>query len=359
MDAIVTAGSNSYMVAYDGTLIWHAVATGEILDDADGTPIAGGCSLIADEPLLKVRLSDDRYALMGDPDIVFTDQSIPHPVVVQVTLDGYRPVLTTLTVPAYPSGPLVQDIELRRLPFTLRGRVFGLTGGLNPAFDPVAAAEIDVIGPPGPAASLPLLLRQPLRETLGPGAKLRGRALAAIASVTAAAPALAGDDHIALADGTGVAATQLLRFGSAERGHWAEVASVQPDPDRPAPASLAWTTEPLSGSVDPALPIARFTPGALSGPTGNPVGAAYQGEALVYLDAIPSGGDVVRITEPGKPDRYHARGAVSDALGDYLIEGIARLGTVTFQVAAGGFTTQTLDIPTALLRASPLDWRLV
>ncbi len=357
-EATVSAGGHEYAIAFDRNVLRRSFVTGLIRDDADGAPAARGATIVIDEPLLAAYVSDDRYALVGDPEVVLTDQTIAHPIGFRLVRDGYHPANVSVTVPIAPSGPVLRDIALRHVPRDIKGQVLGLSAGPNPQFLPVSGAQIDVTGPAGPGGELPLLLRRPLRRDVGAGATVRGRVLAPLAAVNAAAPAVSGDDHIVLIDGSGVAAGQVLRVGPVDNAHWMEVATVAPDPDRAAPATLVWMTEPLAGSVVPAVPIARFTPGAFTGATANLVGDAFAGEGLLWVDVLPSGGDVLVLHEPGQPDRYHDRGARSGSAGDYTLRGFARMGSAVLAVSAAAFVTQTRTMPATLLSGAPIDWRL-
>lgn len=358
MDAIVTAGAHDYSVRFDRVPRRHCVVTGRITDDSDGRSLAREAHVLIGEPLLRVEFSDEGYALAGDPDVALADKSIPHPLTLLVSAPGYREALANAIVPAMPTGPVVRDVNLRRLPAETRGQVLGLGPGPNPVFAPVAGARIALSGPVGPGGELPLLLAQPLRRDPGPGSTLRGRSLAAQPPRVAAAPASGGDGEFVLVDGTGVAAGQLLRFGRPERRHWAVVADVLPDPDRPAPANLVRLVDPLAGSVAAGDPVEPFTPGAFIGATGTPQGPAFAGEAVIWLDALPEGGDVLALREAGLPHQYHDRGVTTGPAGDYRIIGLARLGSATLTAEAGGFASQIKILPASRLAAATLDWRL-
>lgn len=359
MDTLVSIPPRTYAATFDRTVTRRCFATGAIRDDANGAPIGSGAALIVDDPQLLGCLGTSAYAVIGDPDVALRDASIPHPLTLMITRGGYRPAMIALTVPAFPSGPVVQDIALRRLPVPLRGRVLGRNGAIPPEFLPVADARIDVTGPIGPGGEIPLLLGRPLGRDLGAGATLRARGLSALADVSATIGASTGDDGVILVDGTGVAAGQLLRFGTSARGHWTEIAAVAPDPDRPAPAAIAWTTERLGGSVVAGEPIRRFTKNALTGPTATPAGQAYGGESILWVDALPVGGDVLVLREAGHPDAYFDHGVTSGLAGDYAIDGFARMGSASITVSAAGFVPQTRDFSAAGLAGEQLDWRLV
>jgi len=359
MEAVVAIGGRDYAVTFDGAARRLAFVTGALRDDADGRGIAREALLLCDEHLLGAALSDSDYALTGDVQVALTDRSVPHVLSLRVSASGYRPLPASINVPAFPALPVRHDLVLRRMPSEVRGRVLGKSAGPTPEFLPVVGAQITVSGPVGPGGELPLLLAQPLTFDLIAGATLRVRALAPQPGVVALDPALMGDALVALADGTGVAAGTLLHFGAPGRGFWAEVALVVAHPDRPAPATLAWLTEPLSGSISSGAAIAAFAKGAFSGATATPVGTAYAGEALVWVDALPGAGDVLVLRQPGHPDRYHERDVLSGPAGDYLIRGFARMGTVELRVSAAGFVTQTRSLPPRRILSGPLDWLLV
>lgn len=359
MDAIVSVGPRTYAVAYDRTIARRCFATGSIRDDANGTAIAAAAAIAIDDPLLRGVVGEVDYAVIGDPDVALVDASVAHAVTLTITREGYRPAAVALTVPPFPTGPIRRDVVLRRLPVPVRGRVFGRSGAVPPDFHPVADARIDVTGPVGPGGERPLLLAQPLGRDLGGGATLRGRALTPLADVNAAAGAARGEDRIVLVDGAGVAAGQLLRFGTRARGHWAEIAGVAPDPDRAPPATIAWTTTNLAASVSAGLPIRRFAKNALTGPTATPVGQGCAGESILWVDALPVGGDVLVLREAGFVDAYVDRAVTSDAAGDYAIDGFARMGTAEITVSAAGFAAQTRDFPATSLAGEALDWRLL
>lgn len=356
MDAIVTVGAREYAVYFDRVPTRRCVVAGRLTDDADGRPIAREARIVVDEPLLRPEYSDDSYGLAGDPDVALADMTVPHNLTFIVSAPDYREGLFTVTVPASPTGPVVRDVALRRLPARVSGRVLGRTAGPNPTYLPVAGALIDITGPTGPGGEKPLLLGQPLRRDPGPGATLRGRGLTAQPLRTAAADARSGQERLVLADGGGVVAGQLLRFGPPERRHWAEVADIIPDPDRPAPAALVTLVEPLAGSVGAGDSVAPFAAGAFSGSVGTPQGPAFAGEALLWVDAIPAGGDVVVLREAGFPHQYYDRGVFSGPGGDYEIHGFARLGSCEMTVTAAPFIPQMRVVPAARLAA--LDWRL-
>ncbi|HEX8224041.1 MAG TPA: hypothetical protein VF605_09515 [Allosphingosinicella sp.] len=359
MDSIVTVGTRDYAVYFDRVAIRRCFVAGRLTDDADGRPIAREARIVVDEPLLRAEFSDDSYGIAGDPDVALTDTNVPHNVTFIVSAPDYREDLFTVTVPAAPTGPEVRDVGLRRLPARASGQVLGLTGGLKPTYVPVGGATIDITGPTGPGGEKPLLLAQPLRRDPGPGSTLQGLALTVQPVRIAAADSRSGHNEIVLLDGGGVVAGQLLRFGPPERRHWAQVADIAPDPVRPAPAALVTLVEPLSGSVGAGDSVEPFDAVAFAGDIATPQGPAFAGEAVLWVDMIPAGGDVLALREAGLPDQYYDRKVTSGPGGDYAIRGFARLGSCEMTVTAAGFTAQTRIFPAARLAASPLDWRLI
>ena len=355
----VTVGGRQYEVIPDLTGRDQVFIIGSVIDDADGRPIARDVTLTSNEPLVFSAQSAREIALAGNPRIAFVDRSVAQTVDVSLRADVYRPASVSITIPAFAALPHRQDFELRRLPVTMSGRAFGRTAGPTPAFDPLSGASIQLSPIPASGGERPLLLRQTLRAGPVAGTTIRQRGITPEASLTAASDANSGDALIAVDDGSAVAVGQLLRVGPAHRRFYSEVAQVIPHPDLPAPASLIQLTESMVGTIRSGTTVERFTVGAFSGPTGTLAGAAFAGEGVVWLDNIPSSGGVLVIQEAGQPDRYHDANALTSPTGDYLIEGVARVGEPTFEVSAAGFTTLTSTIRLDRLDAGPNDWYLV
>ncbi|RKF14896.1 hypothetical protein D6850_08480 [Roseovarius spongiae] len=357
--ALVTVGGRQYEVIPDLRAVDRAFAIAAVTDDADGRAIAREVTLASNSPATFSARSDREVALAGNPNLAFIDRSVPHSVTLDLSAPGYRDASVDVTIPAFAPLPHRHDIALRRLPFTMTGRVFGRSAGPNPTFDPLAGAALTISPIPAAGGELPLLLRQPLRADAGAAATIRRRAIAPLASVAAIDDALAGQALLAIDDGSGVADGQLLRVGPNHRRFYAEVAQLIAHPDRPAPAALLTLTEGLAGTVGAGAMIDRFNPGGFSGSTGNLIGAAHAGEAVISLDALPAAGGVLVLREAGQPDRYHDAQALSGPNGDYLIAGMARIDAPAIEVSAAGFTTNTSTYEADHLRAGPVDWYLV
>jgi hypothetical protein len=359
MDAVILSAGHRYEVASDLVLRTLVFVRGAVTDDAGGRAVPLPFAVACDEPLLRLTSHDGAYALSGDTDVAFTDRTIPHPLSVEVAAEGYRPAAAAVVVPANPSFPVDAPIALRRQPVRVTGRVTALATGL-----PIAGARVTVAGPPLPAPDKAVLLDRPLAADLGAGAVVQGHIVTAVASPvavkTVVAVARSGQDILLVDDRQGLAAGQLLRFGSAERAHWAEIAAVSATPVNPALPGLVTLTAKLALSVAAGARAAPFALGAASGPACAPSGNAYAGESLLIRDDAPSG-DVVAIADPPAPVRYAGLGVLSDAAGDYAIDGLARLAAPVLEVAAAPFATQTrpAPLPTPPARGPTIiDWRL-
>lgn len=358
--AAVSVGSRSYLVTPDIPGRDLAFIIGEVLDDADGRAMAREVDVASDEPLTFAASSQREFALAGNPAVALADRTIAHAVTVSLQAKGYRPATDTVTIPAFPVLPQRHNMALRRLPFTVSGRVFGRHAGPPPSYDLLPGAIVTLSPIPGPGGELPLLLRQPLRADPGVGASIRRRAATVQAPLAALADAAAGDLFVEIADGSALTVGDLLRVGPEHRRFHAEVAEVIAHPDRPAPAALVRLTEGLAGAIANGAAIDHLTLGGYSGSTGHFVGAAFAGEAVLWLDTLPStASGVLVVREGGLPDRHHDANVLSNADGDYRIDGFARIGTPTFAVGAAGFTTRTSSYPAARIGAGPLDWYLV
>jgi hypothetical protein len=359
MDAVVAAGTRLYEVSHDRRVRHRSIAHGRVVDDADGLDVGDGATIGVDEPLVSAAIRAGQFALTGDIDVALID-GLPHNLTVRIAAPGYRPFTRTIAIPAGAAAPVVTDLTLRRLPLAIGGRVFGRTVAAPPTFTPLAGATITVTGPLGSMGEVPLLLRQPLAAALLPGDMIRARALAALAAVSAAGLAAPGEAAIALEDGTGVVAGQLLRIGPVHRPTWVEISAISPDPGRPAPAAIAWLTTRLTVPVMAGHALDRFAKGAFAGPVLTPIGEALAGEALLLVDTAPgAAGQVLVIQSPGNPDRYHDRNALTGPGGDYRLPGLARLAEAELRVSAAGFVTQTQTWRLSRLASGPLDWRLV
>lgn len=357
MDAVVTAASHRYEVAYDRTARTLVFVMGAVGDDSDGAGVSPPYQVMVDEPLLRASDHDFGYALAGDVDVALRDPTVPHSLTISVTADGYRPSVTNLVVPVNPVFPIQAPIALRRRPLRLTGRVTVLATGA-----PVSGARLSINGPALPAPRRAVLLANPLTADLTPAATLQGRGVTAVGSPvpikTATVAAQAGSNEIGIDDRQNLATGQLLRFGPPEAPHWAEIAVVSPTPANPALPGTVRLTAPLAKSLRIDDAVAPFTLGGAVGPLCAPIDPAFAGEAVIILGDLPMG-DVVAIADAGAATRYVSLGVSSGPLGDYAIDGVARLASPVLNVAAGGFATQNRAIPLAHARDSAsLDWRL-
>ncbi|TIX49639.1 hypothetical protein [Alteraurantiacibacter aquimixticola] len=358
MDAQISAGGRTYAVCRDGEGRRLAFVVGQLLDDADGTGLARQAILSCDEPLLGIAQSDKEYALAGERGVALVDESVAHNLPVTVRVPGYRDASTTITVPAFAARPIRLDLALRRRPQTIRGRVLGHGAGANPPLLPVAGASLTISGPSLPGGELPLLLRQPLPVDPAPGATLRSRALAAQPELSLIEPAERDSQAISIADPQAAGPGTIIRLGPAEGGFWAEIAQLVAHPDRAAPAVLALLTAPLTGSAPNGSTIDAFSLAGYSGSVATPQGPCHAGEAVIWVNSLPAASAVLVLRQPGQPDRYFDRDAISGPLGDYTIHGFARMDLPELRVSAAGFATQSRTLPVARALSGDLDWVL-
>jgi hypothetical protein len=357
MDAVVTTAGHRYEIAFDRTMRTLVFVMGAITDDADGQIIAPPYRVVVDEPLLRPSDHDVGYALAGDAEAVLTDTTITHPLTIAITCDGYRPAVLNLVIPINPVFPIRAPVAFRRTPLRLTGQITALATGL-----PVAGAQLSITGPALPAPRRAVLLAQPLSTDLTPAATLQGHVATAVASPvpikTATVLAQAGADEIGIDNRQSLVAGQLVRLGPPEAPHWSEIAAVSTMPANPALPGTVRLTAPLARSLRLGDTVAPFTLGGAVGPVCVPIDAAFAGEAVIILNNLPAG-DVVVITDAPAVARYAALGVTSGPLGDYAINGLARLASPVLTVAAGGFATQNRPFPLPRSQdTATFDWRL-
>jgi hypothetical protein len=352
MDASVVSQNRVYGVTYDEAIRFSAFATGRLTDDSGMLLDDSAIDVSVDEPLLTANVVNHHYALSGNPSVALTDRNIAYNLAVAVTISGYRPLRQIVTVPANVPLPVVQPLAVRREPVSASGRVMRLADGTG-----VASARITISGPPLPVPQQAILLSQPLTADLSTGATLRGRTLVSRSAISVGKAGLAGDIEIEVSNRTGLAAGQLLRFGPAHHGFWGEIAQVAAIPPNPALPGIVRLTEALRNSVQAAMAVQVFDAGAFAGPVATPVGQAFAQEAVVIADAIPTG-DVIVVRDPPASDRFHDRDILSNAEGDYLVQGLSRLKTFELRVSAAGFANQNRRIPASRIAHAPVDWQL-
>jgi hypothetical protein len=360
MDAQVLSNGHVYDVMRERSAIWQVMVYGAVIDDCadEPLPVAAPFAVSVNEPLLRASGHMGRFALAGDPDVALCDHTVPHSLDVGITSSGFHDLDLTVNVPASPVFPVEMiDTAMRRLPVALSGRVIELATG-----NPVSGARIDLVGPTLANPQRAILLSSPLAWSVSSAASVRGRSLSPVASavpvkaVKQEAPA--GAAEILLDNRQDLVANQLLRFGPEHRSHFAQILSVSSSPANLSLPGMVTLTAALARGArmnDPAVP---FTLGAPAGANASPVGQAYAGEAVLVLDALPVG-DVLAITDPPHPPAFHGQGAVSDANGRYLIQGLCRLRRPVLRTSAAGFGALTRTVPMRWSEPlSTLDWRM-
>lgn len=360
MDAQVLSNGHVYDVIRERSAVWQVMVHGAVIDDCadEPLPVAAPFVVTVNEPLLRASSNVGRFALAGDPDVALVDHAIPYALDVGITSVDFHDLDVTVNVPASPVFPVeMTDTALRRLPVALSGRVIELATG-----NPVSGARIELAGPTLANPQRSILLSSPLARSLGAAASIRGRTVSPLVSAVPIKAAKeetpAGSVEILLDDRQDLAANQLLRFGPEHRAHFAQIQSVSPSPANLALPGTVTLTAPLARGVRMDDPAAPFTLGAPAGVNATPVGQAYAGEAVLVLDALPTG-DVLAITDAAEPPAFHGQGVVCDPIGRYLIQGISRLRRPVLRASAAGFSALTRTVPMRWSEPlSTLDWRM-
>jgi len=349
----VTAGARAYEIIDDRIDVFQALVIGSVIDETTGGAPRSFTVRVDDPSLLASAHDGGAFCLAGDPDVALADHSVTHPLTITIDAEGFREQILSVTVPINPSFPItVPSIALRRNPNRLQGRIVALDTGNSIALAAIIMLDTSVLPPPRHA----VLFDSPLWRDHAAAIGVQGQALNPVVSPvlikTVAADADAGSSLLILNDRQGLGPGQVLRIGAAGAYGFAEILTLAA---QPGGVNLASPLARSARSTDPAAPFAL---GGLMGPAAKFVDTGFAGEGVVMLDAVPAG-DVIVITDPPGVREYHNLGAISNAEGYYVLDGIARLAALPLQASAAAFITAKTNWSVDWSRTpNLLDWRL-
>jgi hypothetical protein len=334
------AGDRTYTVVDDLTRTYRALIAGTVRDEITGYPPSTRFRVqVAREDLYARTLDGGLYCLGGYPGRVFPDhENVGHTVDLAIAVPGYREVrLTVHVLPNIGFPVLVPDVQLRRRPIRIQGRV--VTENQEHR-GPVADAKIRIVDDPKanpPPTEHVVALRTPLHFDHAAGVSVHQRELTLVgSSKQLATEAPAGSRTLTLSNREGLADGDILGTGSDIQLEYALIESLAPTPADPGQPGDVTLRSALTRSLAADTRVQKVTPGPI-GATRSLVREAEAGDGVLILDN-PLDVDTIEIGEPTSQDlEYHALGALTDDEGFYRLDGVGRVRSLHMNASATGF----------------------
>ncbi|HKP51326.1 MAG TPA: hypothetical protein VJ183_01595 [Chloroflexia bacterium] len=352
----VQVGSLPYTYSPDdsmpvGRRLWGVIG-GMVVDEITGRAPDSRPFISTKYRGLVARTTQDggMVGLLGIPEKVFPNLRLQsYPVEFMVGAEGYitrsesRPVPANLTFPDDFTPVLLSDVELHRLPVSIRGRTVLLAGagttGLSGSSVQVTGYWPTTASTTGAASPANMLwLHPPLyfSRTAAVGI-LRRREITAIGGQdkTLLLDAPAGGTTLRLSDGVSVAAGGVLWVDAddAERMEYMTVGTVAgaSTPDQPVTVTL---TYPLAFTHRAGVKVSRGNVGPVLPP---PAGFTKQfardalpGDGVVFLNDVANVGVATVVEVTGSPNasefhRFRLYEATSNANGYFSLPPVSRV----------------------------------
>jgi len=331
----IQASNRIYTVVDDLSRAYRVLLKGQVRDEATGELPRTGFSVIAQLNGVKGRaLEGGLFYLAGYAEQVFPDlKNSSYNVTLSVNAPGYREATSTVLVPANTTLPFdLPPVQLRPLPIRLQGRVIEDKSNRPP----VENALVKIVGGPGPGEKT-VSLRTPLHFNHINGTAIQGCQLnpsGTAKKLIDAAPA--GQKILTLNNRTGLAANDLIYFGSDISAEYGLIESIDPLPADPNQPGRIRVRSGLYHSFAATTAVQKVIPN-LAGPAIHLAREANAGDGLIILDAATNA-VALRIEDAlSQLVEYVALGALTDADGYFHLDGIGRVRTIELDVSATGF----------------------
>jgi hypothetical protein len=342
----VSTSRRSYLVLNELTTQFVVLVAGRLLAAEDSTPLTA-VNVTCSRPDIYVKVTDGGYfCLAGTVAQLFPLLSThPYDFTISMSAPHYRSLTLPIVIPMGAVFPIMlADTALIAEPVRVQGRTT-----LNSSGVVVPAARIIFNTANFLTLRTPLHFDQDAGQTVNPctitpDGVLRGL----IAAAPQATTSLFVDVR------TGLAAAGYLRLGAEPNYEYLRIASV--------PGSLA-----LPGEVRLSTPLRRSaataaTVTAVSIATGAPARTLSEdrlaGEALLPVSGAVSADHIEIIGAVASENEVHALGALSDAQGNYRLDGVSR-------VRSGPFFASTTTVEAVVdwlvdyrLPVNTIDFRL-
>lgn len=315
----------TYFAVTDLVLQDQLIVAGRVLDALTGEPWRGPFAVraVAGDPQRTKVGRDGFFAVAADPRIAFPLLAAqPYTLEITLTSRGFRPVTLSVNLPAGATFPRPEfEVGLVHLPITLAGRVVEATVARAPIPGALVTFADDELA----------LLRTPLHFDHPAGTEVRAVALNPAGALrTLARAADRGATELRLSSTAGLGPGSLLELGPERRREVVVIANL------PGAPGLVRLTAPLARSfvVNTAV---------------QPVNAVDQPPAALLDAAVFAGGAVLpltagvaaaalRIRPLAAPElEIHRVGALTDADGYFVADGIDRPRLAAVRASAAGF----------------------
>jgi hypothetical protein len=296
--------------------------------------------LTTDHPNLFVKIADSGlFCLAGILERAFPNlANMNYPVTIDIRVSGYRAAQVSTIVQQGAVFPItLPDVLLVPNPVRVQGKVTDLDG------NPISDARIIVVDEPNPAQPLafhPLGLGAPLALDRPAGTPVHRRALMPIGQARQLTePAPVGSRSIHLDSRAQLAVGDLLRIGPATAHEYRSIEDL-PDLANPNQPGEVILVAPLNRSYPAATGVRRIQQNPIVVST-TLARDARAGDGVLLLDD-PLADTTVQVGDPplqagDPPAEFHALGGLSDAGGDYRLDGVIGLRTIFLRATAAGF----------------------
>jgi hypothetical protein len=345
----VSANNRIYSVVNDLPATYQVLIGGVVTDELTGEAPAGALTVSLGQKDAAIKslvfintLGGGLFCLAGEVGRVFPHLgTTAYSLELQMSVPGYKDASLSVAVPQNSTFPLLPyvTVKMQRLPVRIQGRVVGLNVNVTAIHD-AQVIFVDEPYPPTPLTEHAAALRMPLHSDHRLGAKVRQRQLDAVGAVKQLAEGAPLDGQtLTLRDQTGLAAGDVLLVGTQVTGEYVVVDSLPPQ----VPGQVLLRSR-LNRSYAVGTAVQKYTPGAIGADTAL-TQQALASDGVLFLqtqlpvDTIEIEGDTAALVE------YSALGAITDADGYYLLDGINRVRTVYIEASATGYKPMTT--PTA------------
>ncbi len=323
----------TYTVVDDRTIVYQALFTGVVRDETSGEPLRTPFSVYVQRKGVHIKTFDEgRFCGTGYVERVFPDLSMAGKTMVVIAAPGYLEQSLTIPPPDGNFPASAPDVQLRRVPIWLQGRV---VNSLDRT--PIAQAQVLAVQPTGATEHAITLLRTPLHFRHNRDVSVHARPLSpAGLGKQLMAAVRAGRDTITLNNRSDLAQNDILRLGSDIDAEYVTIASLAPTPMDP---NLTGDVT-LYGALYRSFPVNTVVQKVMRGMIELTSTLGREADAgdgvLIVKDELPPGPIEIADSDPERVE-YCTLGALTDSAGFYRFDGVGRVRTVVLEASATGF----------------------